>query len=55
MALRLALPAIGCEQGSLPRPIVPSVTVDVGLAFPLLSVLLLGISAVEARVSTRHC
>ena len=52
MVRHLALLAIGCDLGSLPRPIVLSVVADVELAFPPWSVLLLGISAVEVRVST---
>jgi hypothetical protein len=51
MVQHLALLAIGCDLGFLPMPIVLSVAADVGLAFPLWSVLLLGLLAVEAQVS----
>jgi hypothetical protein len=55
MAQRLVLRAIGCDLGSLLRPIVLFVAADVGLAFLPWSVLLLGLLAVEARVSEEHC
>jgi hypothetical protein len=55
MVRHLALLAIGCDLGSLLRPIVLSVAADVGLAFLLWSVLLLGSLAVEVRVSEEHC
>jgi hypothetical protein len=53
MAPHLALLATGCDLGSQPRPIVLSVVADVGLAFPLSSVSLLGSLAVEVQASTR--
>lgn len=55
MVRRLVLRAIGCDLGSLPKPIVLSVAADVGLAFPLWSVLLLGSLVVEVRVSRGQC
>ena len=55
MVQHLAPLAKGCDLGFLPRPIVPSVAVDVGLSSLPLSVLLLGSLAVEVRVSVRQC
>jgi hypothetical protein len=55
MVRHLAPRAIGCDLGSLLRPIVLSVAADVGLAFLLWSVLLLGSLAVQVRVSKGRC
>ena len=55
MAQHLEPLATGCDLGSPPRPIVLSVVADVGLAFPLLSVLLLGRLVVEVQVSVGYC
>ena len=51
MVRRLALLAIGCDLGSPLRPIVLFVAADVGLAFLLWSVLLLGSLVVEVLIS----